>query len=340
MKVGHFIEQNVLDLTRKAYNEGGAKMDYNNKTSAMKNLILMCMCIFVCTQCTNPVEVIPLDGRGGGIIAFYSERDGNSAEIYIMNADGSAETRLTHNKCQDLTPDLSPDGSHLVFISNRDGRVDIYQMNTNGSGVIRLTNTVAEDAYPFYSYDGSKIVYSSKQGGNWEIYLMDADGSNQTRITNTPENEEWPHLSHDLSKIVYGTGAFPNFDIYLMNSDGSNPTPFVTLPGGQALPKWSPDGNTIAHNYGFFEGDFSNWSGDIYLINSDGTSHRKITGTSQKCINESPYWSKDGNKLVFQSNRTGNFQIYTMDADGSNQVRLTNHQGNDYWPCWSVPAKH
>ena len=281
----------------------------------------------------NNNQVIPLDGRGGGLITFYSERDGNS-EIYIMNADGTCLKNITSNPAIDLTPDLSPNAENIIFVSNRDGNKEIYKMNIDGTNLIRLTNNNTEESYPFYSFDGTKILYSSKVSDNFDLYIMDSNGSNKTRITNTPANEEWAHLSPDNKKIAYGTGSYPDFDIYIMNSDGSNPTPFITLPDGQAIPKWSPNGVTIAHNHIIFSGDFSNWSGDIYLISSDNTNHRKITGSAVRCINENPYWSPDGDKIVFQSNRTGNFQIYTMNADGSNQTRLTNHQGNDYWPSW------
>jgi Tol biopolymer transport system component len=61
---------------------------------------------------------------------------------------------------------------------------------------------------------------------------------------------------------------------------------------------------------------------------------RPITQSAANSVSEDPYWSPDGRRIVFQSNRTGNFQIYVMNVDGSDQVRLTHHRGNDYWPSW------
>jgi len=79
--------------------------------------------------------------------------------------------------------------------------------------------------------------------------------------------------------------------------------------------------------------------GDAGLIDSDGSDFRLITTTGGNSVSENPYWSPDGSRIVFQSNRTGNFQIYVMNADGSEQVRLTHHRGNDYRPSWgSAPA--
>lgn len=303
----------------------------------MKMLLFIgCLLSFSITDTSQQKDNIPLDGRGGGIIAFYSEKRQThaDAEIYIMNADGSGETNLTRNRAEDLAPDLSPDGSQIVFISDRDGNHEIYRMKTDGSNLVRLTKTSDKEAYPYWSPEGTKIIYCAFLEGNWDVFIMNADGSGQKRITNTLENEEWATLSPDSKRIAYATGSFPNYNIYTMNRDGSHPTPLVTLPNIQAFPKWSRDGKSIAYNYGIFSS--GNFTGDIYLVNADGSNGRKITDSQGKCINEGPYWSPDGKRLVFQSNRSGNFQIYVMDADGSKQTRITNHTGNDYWPSWAL----
>jgi Tol biopolymer transport system component len=77
--------------------------------------------------------------KANGKIAFVSNRDGNN-EIYVMDADGSNQTRLTNNSADDSSPAWSPDGARIVFVSNRDGNFLIYTMNANGSSQTRLTN--------------------------------------------------------------------------------------------------------------------------------------------------------------------------------------------------------
>jgi len=282
---------------------------------------------------------IPPDGRSAGLIAFYSERDGN-AEIYAINADGSAETRLTFNPAVDLAPDISPDGSQIVFVSDRDGNEEVYRMSYDGSDVVRLTHTPAQESYPYWSPDGTKIVFSSKRddGQTYEVYLMNSDGTDQTRITHNSVSEEWAYLSPDMQKIVYAVGPFPQYNLYVMSVDGSDQRQVFSCDRMAALPKWSRDGGTIAFNYAFLSS--GNILGDVGLINSDGEGFFLITTTGGNSVSESPYWSPDGSRIVFQSNRTGNFQIYVMNADGSEQVRLTHHRGNDYWPSWGpMPAK-
>ncbi|HDR3891062.1 TPA: PD40 domain-containing protein, partial [Bacillus cereus] len=65
-------------------------------------------------------------------IAFVSNRDANP-EIYVMNPDGSNQTRLTNNPAGDFEPSWSPDGQKITFTSNRDGNPEIYVMNADGS---------------------------------------------------------------------------------------------------------------------------------------------------------------------------------------------------------------
>ncbi|MBM4422743.1 MAG: hypothetical protein FJ030_05040 [Chloroflexi bacterium] len=79
----------------------------------------------------------------GARIAFVSHRDGND-EIYVMNADGAGQTRLTDDEATDTDPVWSPDGAHIAFISNRNGDENIYVIsieNGNSVGLLRLTNS-------------------------------------------------------------------------------------------------------------------------------------------------------------------------------------------------------
>ena len=126
-----------------------------------------------------------------GRIAFESIRDGN-LEIYVMNADGSNQTRLTDNPASDSDPTWSADGQKIAFASNRDGNWQIYIMNADGSNQTRLTNNQADDAYPAWSPDGQRIAFTSNRDGNLEIYVMNPDGSQQSRLTNNSGADSFP----------------------------------------------------------------------------------------------------------------------------------------------------
>jgi Tol biopolymer transport system component len=118
--------------------------------------------------------------------------DPNSAEIYIVNADGTDLHKLTDDAVSDSAPDWSPDGSQIVFASARDGDYEIYVMDADGRNIRPLTDDPASDGSPAWSPDGTQIVFASDRDGNNEIYVMNADGSDQVRLTNTPLQEFMP----------------------------------------------------------------------------------------------------------------------------------------------------
>ena len=84
---------------------------------------------------------------GNGKSAFASDRDGNN-EIYMMNANGTGQTRLTNNSASDSDPAWSADGTKIAFVSNRDGNFEIYKMNADGTGQTGVTTDAAFDADP------------------------------------------------------------------------------------------------------------------------------------------------------------------------------------------------
>ena len=94
---------------------------------------------------SKPGTSTPADtpAEHAGRIAFESRRDGNQ-QIYVMNADGSSQTRLAPSGSNDQNPAWSPDCGKIAFHSNRDGNNEIYVMNADGSSPVRLTNNPAK----------------------------------------------------------------------------------------------------------------------------------------------------------------------------------------------------
>ena len=266
--------------------------------------------------------------QGYGKLAFVSYRDGNN-EIYIMNANGTGQTRLTNIQSTDSEPAWSPDGSKIAFRSDRDGNGEIYVMNADGSGQTRLTNNLKEDRGPAWSPDGSKIAFVSFRNASVGIYVMNADGTGQTPLTQYEDGE--PAWSPDGSKIAFVSYAGLGGHIYVMNADGTGKTRLTTNSEREEFPSWSPDGSKIA-----FEYYFSPTNHEIYIINADGTGQIRFTNNS--AIDSAPTWSPDGTRVAFSSMRDGNDEIYVINADGNGLTRLTNNGEGDGDPRLAVPV--
>ena len=256
-------------------------------------------------------------------IAFNSNRVVNM-EVYVMNADGSNQTNLTHNSADDWHPVWSPDGGRIAFSTHRDGNHEIYVMNADGSDQTRLTDNPADDHYPAWSPDGARLVFYSFRDGNREIYVMNADGSNETRLTNNPGQDLRPVWSPDGTRIAFDSDRDGNQDVYVMNADGSNQTQITSNPADDQRPAWAPF-TRIA----FESNRDGNW--EIYVMNADGGNQTRLTNNSSG--DSCAAWSPDGTKIAFARDRPSR-QIYVMNADGRNQIRLTSTGGNTL-PSWS-----
>jgi TolB protein len=122
-----------------------------------------------------------------------------------------------------------------------------------------------------------------------------------------------------------------NYEIYLMDTDGKNERRLTNSPGHKVFPVWSPDGNQIAYGLTILG---SSPQADIHIINKDGSGDVALTSANGR--DENPCWSPDGKSIVFQSERDGNFEIYIMKADGSDQKRLTDNSAWDGWASWGL----
>ncbi|MBI3243114.1 MAG: PD40 domain-containing protein [Chloroflexi bacterium] len=175
----------------------------------------------------------------GKYIAFVSDRDSNY-EIYVMNADGSAPTRITKNTDVDDEPTWSPDSAHIAFTVGDSNR-KIYIMNADGSDVSPLMqNSANDDANPDWSPDGSKIAFTSNRDGNYEIYIVNINGTGFTRVTNNLANDTDPAWSPDGKYIAFVSDRDGNKEIYIMNADGTNLTQLTNSPADDLEPAWRP----------------------------------------------------------------------------------------------------
>jgi Tol biopolymer transport system component len=161
-------------------------------------------------------------------------------EIYVVNADGSGQTRLTNNLAYDFPSSWSPDSSRIVFVSNRDGNNEFYVMNADGSGQTRLTSYTSSDTSHIWSPDSSRIVFVSNRDSNSEIYIMNADGSGQTRLTNNASVDSEPVWSPDGSRIAFISNRDGDYEIYTMNADGSSQTRLTYSAARERGLAWSP----------------------------------------------------------------------------------------------------
>ena len=167
--------------------------------------------------CTGADAAFP--GQNGKI-AF--QRGGADPEIYTVEPDGTAATRLTSNSTFDGQPVWSPSGSKIAFWGSGAGDTsDIYVMNQDGTGLTNVTNTADRgELEPAWSPDGTKIAFTASTTGGVHIFVMNADGSGATQITTAAGFNAQPAWSPDGTKIAYVTNpGYPEGDFDILHDE-------------------------------------------------------------------------------------------------------------------------
>lgn len=208
----------------------------------------------------------------------------------------------------------------IAFESFRDGNREIYTMYEDGSTQTRITNTPAIRDYEVsFSPDRKKVIYTGYDGTNEDIYISDFNSSNALKLTTSTEDDYKAIFSSDGTKIIY-TGEVGYWsDIWIMNTDGTNNINLTNMPSKiDREPSVSPNNKIAFHS----SRDGNN---EIYVMNFDGSGLTNLSNSS--AADESPKFSPDGTKIMFLSNRantvSGKYNIWVMDADGTNKKQLT-----------------
>jgi Tol biopolymer transport system component len=178
-----------------------------------------------------------------------------------------------------------------------------------------------------------RIVFSAE---TQDVWTARADGSHPVHLTDAAAWEFDPTWSPDGARIAYRheTHGGDTTEIFVMNADGSEQQRLTENDVADWGPDWSPDGRKILWNSAVGTGGFGFFG---TTMRPDGSDVRRLS----KRYVEYPTWSPDGTRIAFMAQEAGasgtnpDYNIFVMDADGSNVRRLTRNPGSDGWPAWS-----
>lgn len=278
---------------------------------------------------------------------------GSGGDIYVINADGTGLTHLSHG----MEPYISPDGTQVVFTRWDQGEEGLWLVNTDGTGEQPLF-AVTMARWPSWSADGKSIVFSRQAGGELYNYrkcvsMRQARDYNRGRVLEMETSREPmsacmllladPHWR--LGRYILDTGYFEDLpsDNYTVSPTSNPADPNLVYYRGHygenvgivgfdlsAMSNWkqvadvndhtpimSPDGTRFASAYH----QHDHW--EIHTFNVDGSGRTRLTespflsDTTQNST--SPTWSPDGKYIAFLTDRTGKWEIWVMNADGTDE---------------------
>jgi Tol biopolymer transport system component len=149
----------------------------------------------------------------------------------MMNADGNNVRQLTDISADDLSPSLSPDGSQILFTSNRSGNWEIYKLFVLSGEVIKLTNlSDPVEMWPSWSPDGSMIAFEARGiAGQRDIFTMYSDGTQIKNITNSSTYDGAPVWSPNGEEIAFASSRDGGLDIYIIENNGQQIRRLTTI---------------------------------------------------------------------------------------------------------------
>ena len=251
-------------------------------------------------------------------IVFTSTRNSN-AEIYIMNADGSEEIRLTHHPGDDFDPTWSPTGKHIAFVSERDhkGLYDIYLMDPDGKNIRRAFDELDYRTAPTWSPDGEKIAYHTYSPmPDWAVYANTLGGGEAERIAKSEIHPGgFPAWSPDGNEVAFINGNPAEWRLQIINLQTRKQEILLPKIEGSDMhyPAWSPDGKKLA---------FAMWrrgrEPGIYIIHRDGKKCEEIVENAFGTL----AWSPDGKELLYRKTVAGHKLLFKIDLNARTETPL------------------
>lgn len=227
----------------------------------------------------------------------------------------------------------APMGAIIFAAPTADGNFEIFRMENDGANVRPLTATAADESHPDWSPDGRHIVFQANLDEDSGIFIMDAEGGNIRRLTDPAQQAFDPSWTPDGEAILFAAvDAAGNYQIYRAAVADGALTPLTATPAKNRWPHMASTGDWIVFASTLNGQDEEQYH--IYKIRPDGSDLTQLTAT-EFGSDTMPDWSPDAARIVFVSTRHRNSEIYTMNADGADVLRVTRHPETDTSPVFS-----
>jgi hypothetical protein len=326
----------------------------------------------MCVKRFALVAVLATLALPGGAHAAFPGKNGKLAftrggQVLVMNADGTGQTQITSGPSFKSQPHWSADGHRIAYEDGGTGSDFLRTIDESGGSGTTVANVTPVGLS--WSPTGTALTYGTPSGTYpGHVFRVNADGTGSTDLTDDPDNPfiggDYPSWSPDGFRIAYeGLTSYSDFDggffpgsngIWLMTPAGGFGTQLKGASDHEFYDEaeWSPGATKIGFSGTADPSCFtpSCTNRDLYVMNPDGTGVTKITNGVSNDLD--PAWSPDGTKIAFASAVAPpdpatcsasdcNYEIFTVNPDGSGLTRITNNSVPDRWPNWQpIPGPY
>src|SRR3989304_5956605 len=254
----------------------------------------------------------------------------------------------------DFGPSFSPDGKTIIFASNRKGNWNIWSIGIDGIGLKQLTNGDDDDLAPVYSPDGKEIAFlkSSKELlSAYDIWVMKSDGSGARQVTEGFKVISYPAWNPQSNEIAFVSKEDKGPEIQLISLSKVGQEVVNTV--SRVISMWDTQKpNPVMFPFAKEEEQREFNPHKIMkmkkMVQEENKNERKVWSEELlllKKIFEIPYpleeflykidYNTTGDRLIFESNQTGNINIWSVKRDGTGLTHLTKGDGTYLNPVFS-----
>jgi len=263
----------------------------------------------------------------------------NLPPVTVAPLGGEGTIQVSSGEQADYSPALSRDQRRLVYTSQIDGHWQIVEAEPNTGKVVRQITSGETDYYtPLFNADATQLLVVADFSVNLDIFLISFESGQVLRqLTFNPAADFAPAWLPDYSGIVFTSTRAENAELYLMRIPEvqvSEPevVRLTDNPAFDGYPSVSHDGTLVT----FYSDRAGEFNYDIYVMAFANLIPRRLTKDSGR--DASPVFSPGDAWILFESNRSGNYEIYSIRPNAEEDVSvrsLTYTEANEYMPSFS-----
>ena len=282
----------------------------------------------------------------GGRMLLLS-RGARALRLHLASASGTTIREIESQESLNGLAALSPDGRTILYTTDG-ASYDTWSYHvvpSDGTGRVTLTTTGAREGSVAFSSDGGTLAFLEDEGGlQQRLVVVDRDGSNRRVLTDSAYS--LGDLFSSLAFSPAGDRIFylrrrsraEHFELWSIGLDGTGARAIVNELAIVATPAVSPDGRTVA-----FSGQTvpSSDGFDLYLVNSDGTSLRRVTDLeSSRRVAINPAWAPDGRRIAYieldesKGSPEGSGTLQTFDVTNGTSAPVAGTSNQVIWAFW------
>ncbi len=283
-------------------------------------------------------ELLPRWSRDGDAIAYVAG-NGTECDIYRTSPTGGTPIKLVETGIPYLqsfwqaifalgSMAWSPGDESLIFSRRLDtGEVAVFEvdLDSNEQKQITFPPAGAQDLSASWSFDGEQIVFARVQNGVSGLWVVPAEGGEPRAIVVDEFNHREPAFLPGGQRVVFTSNRSGPLNIWEVSLSSGRLSQLTFGGGADQWSSVSTDGLIVYTHHSH--------QTDLYTVSLEGVEPKRLTSWTQD--NFVGRYSPDGSGIAYQSTRTGNSEIWILDAATGDEVNLTDNSAEDLLPAWS-----